>query len=143
MDDVLEPGPTARPIDGRPKILVLDDSALILSLVCAALEEAGFAALAAVDLDAVEAHLLRGQPDLVLLDVQMPGAAGDDVGKVLRGVCQLEAPILLLSGLPESELARRARDAGLDGYICKDAGLEHLVARVRDFLAGRSPGAIR
>jgi DNA-binding response OmpR family regulator len=63
----------------------------------------------------------------VLLDVDVPEVFGDDVGSVLRGSRGLKTPIYLYSSLPADELDERAKDAGLDGFICKDVGMEGLI----------------
>lgn len=115
-------------------ILILDDSSLILDLAAAALEDAGYTVVTAADLEAFERQRSAAPPDLILLDVQMPEAFGDDVGAVLRSVREVKVPILLFSSLGERELAQRVREAGVDGYISKQAGLEALVARVRAVL---------
>jgi len=61
-------------------------------------------------------------------------AASDDVAMVLRYERRVRAKIFLYSSLPADELAERVRAAGLDGYIEKDHGLEHLVTRVGEIL---------
>ena len=53
---------------------------------------------------------------------------------VLRATRSIEAPIFLYSGLDEGELARRAEEADLEGYICKWIGIERVVERVKDIL---------
>ena len=114
-------------------ILIMDDSPLVLEMARAALEEAGFAVLAAADLAAFEVERRKG-PDLVLLDVQMPQILGDKVGNVLRTLRGVKVPILLFSNLGNTELQLRAREAGVDGFISKRAGVSELVARVRAVL---------
>lgn len=119
------------------RILLMDDSELFLELVGEALGRAGFAVAVARDLGE-----LGEQPaaaDLVLLDVQMPEAFGDDLGMVLRHVRGTAAAIYLLSSLDGDELARRASEAGLDGYISKHLGIDGVVARVAEITA-RLPG---
>jgi CheY-like chemotaxis protein len=72
--------------------------------------------------------------DLILMDVQMPELYGDDVAAVLRHQRGIAAPIYLFSTLPAAELAERARDAQVDGFICKDLGMTNLVDEVRKVL---------
>jgi CheY-like chemotaxis protein len=118
----------------RKQILVVDDSPLVLEMMSAALEAAGYDALVANDLGALDRHRKAHRPDLVLMDVQMPEAFGDDVAMFLRAARQLEAPIYLMSNLEERELKRRAAEAGLDGYIPKQLGADGIVQRVRQIL---------
>ena len=78
--------------------------------------------------------LAAEKPDLFVLDVQMPEAFGDDIGQVLRMMRKVAAPILLFSAVDEKELARRAEEAGLDGWVSKNAGVEALVERIEKML---------
>jgi DNA-binding response OmpR family regulator len=116
------------------RILVLDDSPIALEMTQIALEEQGFDVATAMDLAGFEARRAEGVPDLILVDVQMPEAFGDDVATTLRGAHGVHTPILLLSGLEEAELARRASEAEVDGWISKNAGVDELVRRVRELL---------
>ena len=75
--------------------------------------------------------------DLVLMDVDMPDAEGDQLALALRQIRRLEAPILLYSGLDEKELETRARAAEVEGYLRKSADPEAILDRVRDVLAAR------
>ncbi len=121
----------------RKRILIMDDSSLVLDLAQAALEEAGFQVSVAADLAAFEQARGEHPPDLILLDVQMPEAFGDDIGGVLRAVRAVAVPIVLFSNLGDTELKQRAREAGIDGFISKREGLEVLVGRVRAILDGQ------
>src|SRR5690606_18706374 len=117
----------------RRRILMVDDSPFFLEVAKAALEGAGFTVMCATTLADLE-RLTSARPDLVLMDVQMPEAFGDDVAMVLRGVRNVNVPIYLLSSLDATELQERAREAEIDGYISKRAGPAHLLERVRSIL---------
>jgi two-component system OmpR family response regulator len=120
----------------RTRVLVLDDSPVVLDLVSEAIEAAGWEPLVALDL--AQMHLLLAErPDVLVLDVNMPEAYGDDVGAVLRDVRGLRAPMVLFSSLAEGELAARAAEQGFDDYVSKDAGVETLMSRIRALLASR------
>jgi len=119
----------------KKQILIVDDSTLVLDVMRAALDAAGYEVLVANDLAQLEAHRTNNHPDLVLMDVQMPEAFGDDVAMVLRAAREVEAPIYLLSTLDDAELKRRAFDAEIDGYISKRIGAAEIVAKVREILA--------
>lgn len=123
---------------GRPhtkkRILVLDDSPLALAVMRAALEAEGFSVAIAEDLSSFERQRVAADPDLILVDVQMPEAFGDDVASTLRGWHAVTVPIVLVSSIEEPELARRAHDAQAAGYICKGAGMTELVRRCRELL---------
>lgn len=118
----------------RKKILIVDDSPMMLELAHDALEAAGYQSLATSDLGEMGRLLESETPDLILLDVQMPEAYGDDVANVLRGLRNVTVPVLLFSILDEKELADRAKAAQVDGYIYKGAGLTEMVRRVKALL---------
>ncbi len=129
----------SRPPHERKAILVFDDSPFALALTRAALEAAGFAVAIAADLSSFERQRVAFDPDLILVDVQMPEAFGDDVASTLRGWHGVQVPILLVSSLDQGELERRAQRAQASGYICKGAGMSELVRRCRELLEGVAP----
>lgn len=120
-------------VSSGKRILLVDDSALIRASTAAALTAAGFDVTVRAAFDELLANGLDGF-DLILMDVHMPELFGDDVAFTLRGERGVTTPIYLFSSIPEPELAKLAADAGIDGYIAKGAGLEVLVARVREIL---------
>ncbi|MEM9491813.1 MAG: response regulator, partial [Myxococcota bacterium] len=109
-------------------------SHLMLDMAKEALERAGYTVLIAQDFSQL-AHIQEDYNlDLILMDVQMPELYGDDVSMVLREVRGVKTPIYLLSSLNAEELAERADEAGIDGYICKRDGIDALVQRVKKIL---------
>src|SRR5262245_21071923 len=92
------------------RILVIDDSPLVLELTRAALENEGYEVATAMTVDAFEAERKRAPPDLIIMDIQMPEAFGDDLAQTVRGAYAEMAPIVLLSSLNEEELAQRAKE---------------------------------
>jgi DNA-binding response OmpR family regulator len=119
----------------RRRILVFDDSPLVLAMTRAALEGAGYEVETALDLNTFEARRESTPPDLILVDVQMPEAFGDDVAATLRGYREVKTPIVLVSNLDRAELARRATEACADGWVSKADGVAELVRRVKELLA--------
>lgn len=114
------------------KILLIDDSPLILEVTRAALESAGYQVATAMTLDAFEEHRRRDPPDLIIVDIQMPEIFGDDLASTLRGAYAERAPIVLLSSLDEDELQRRAEESGAHAWVTKRAGMPALLAKVRE-----------
>jgi DNA-binding response OmpR family regulator len=116
------------------RILLIDDSPLVLAVTRSALESAGYEVDVATDIATFETYRNAHTPDLIVVDVQMPEAFGDDLAATLRGVYGVETPILLLSSLPEQELATRSAEAEVAGFVSKNRGIEELVARVKTML---------
>jgi two-component system OmpR family response regulator len=116
------------------RILVVDDSELILAMLQDALGEAGYATATAGTYAELDAQLASGDFDLILMDVNMPELYGDDVAMVLRSR-GLRGLIYLFSGLSEDQLAQRAAEANLDGYLSKHHSAEEIVARIHRILA--------
>jgi len=127
-----ESGSVRRLIEPNRRILIVDDSPIILAAAKHALLEAGYEVETRGSVEEVGAHGVDGY-SLILMDVQMPELYGDDVAMVLRER-QIKTPIYLFSTLDVEELAQRAADARVDGFISKAAGTEHLVAEVRRIL---------
>jgi len=115
------------------RVVLIDDSELVLDLVSGALEDAGIEviALEAPDRDRVSAE---GPPDLIILDINMPQMYGDDVVSYFRDACGIEAPIYLFSDIAEDELAERATRVGATGYVWKGKGIEHVIQKILQIL---------
>jgi len=116
------------------RILLMDDSEIFLEVARRALEQAGYEVIVANDLESFQQARQQKPADLVLMDVQMPEAFGDDIAMTLRFAHDVDTPIYLLSSLNDNELAERANEAQIDGYISKNIGMERIVEKVRGIL---------
>jgi DNA-binding response OmpR family regulator len=112
------------------RVLVIDDSPMLVELTVRALTAAGYQATGAMDLASLEQKLAEGPASLILMDVNMPEMFGDDVVEYLRTMKKVSAKLVLYSDIPEHELATKARTSGADGYILKGAGLEAVLDAV-------------
>ncbi len=114
---------------GQPGILAVDDEPQVLEALTNILETRGYrvrtAPNGAMALDAVAAE----RPDILLLDLAMPGVNGVEVCRRLRAFSHV--PILVLSALGDEDQKVKALDAGADDYITKPFGVEELLARIR------------
>jgi CheY-like chemotaxis protein len=127
---------------GKTKIIVCDDSEVVLEFARGALEEAGYAVVT-TDNPLSLAHVIRRElPDLILIDVNMPSISGDAVTQIFgnTGVAK-NVPILLHSDLTAAELEMRAKRAGATGFIQKTGDEAQLIEGVARFLAARARGA--
>ncbi len=118
------------------RVLVIDDSEMMVQLLTAALTQAGLQADAASDLATLDERLAGGSYDLVLVDVNMPEMYGDDVVEFLRVQRKLQAKLYLYSDIDEEVLAAKATAVGADGYITKASGLDNAVEVIRAAVGG-------
>lgn len=123
---------------GKKRILVVDDSDIVLAMAREALEEGGFDVVTAPDARQADTVIAgEKRPDLIVLDVMLPVMDGDKKAKQLKQNEQTrQIPILLLSSKPEEELRYLVRESGADGFIRKPFAHRQLVDRVREFLKG-------
>lgn len=119
--------------ESRKRVLLVDNSALMLETARDVLIMEGFDVAIAHTMAELEAEVAKPL-DLILIEVQMPELFGDDVAMVLRSVRGITTPMYLLSGLEPEELEIRAKEAGIEGYICKREGIDSLVRRVQVIL---------
>jgi two-component system alkaline phosphatase synthesis response regulator PhoP len=117
------------------RILVVDDDREIVRLVRAYLEQSGFEVLAALDGETALHILRRERPDLVLLDLMLPGRDGNDVTRIVRGDASLAAmPIIMLTARVEDHDKIVGLELGADDYVTKPFNPGEVVARVRAVL---------
>jgi two-component system response regulator RegX3 len=113
-------------------ILVVEDEPTLRETVAEALEGEGFAVRTAADGPAAVASFRERQPDLVLLDLMLPGMSGMDVCRILRA--ESAVPIVMLTAR-DSELDKvLGLELGADDYVTKPFSLRELAARIRAVL---------
>lgn len=116
----------------HPKILVVDDEKDARLLIRKELEGAGFAVYESVDGVAALKDITQYHPDLVLLDVMMPGMDGISVCQSIRSIEEFsKTPILMLTGVDGLDYIRRAFDAGATDFINKTTNLGFVAQRIR------------
>jgi len=116
------------------RILVVDDSPDNVFLIQTILEEEGFAVSAAEDGPSALAQIEQSPPQLVLLDVMMPGMDGFEVTERIRKNANLPfIPILLITAHDSPSVAQ-GLDMGADDFIRKPVEVDELLARVRSLL---------
>jgi len=109
-------------------ILVVDDDDDIRALVGELLERAGHGVIKAPDGESALKLFYSRQPDLVVLDVSMPGLDGWEVLKRIRELS--DVPVLMLTARAEELEKVRGLRAGADDYVTKPFGRQELLARV-------------
>ena len=124
-------------------VLVVDDNAINLKLMRVALEAEGYQVQAAVDAEEALRILKTSRPDLILLDIQLPGMDGLDLARMLkadeatRGVVILAVTAYAMKGDRD-----KALDAGCDGYIAKPIDVLALPRIIEDALSRHSRSQI-
>jgi DNA-binding response OmpR family regulator len=113
-------------------ILVVDDEPNIVALVRLYLEKDGFKVIAAADGDEAIAMHRRHGPDLVIVDLMLPGRDGFDVCRAIRR--EADTPILMLTARSDDVDAIVGLELGADDYLTKPFNPRVLVARVRSVL---------
>ncbi len=128
----------------RPKIMLIDDSELVLDVVGATLRDAGYdVVLRSVPIGA-GAHIIRERPDLVLLDVSMPLMSGGEISQsVRRSTLDRGTCVVLHSDRPGAELAELVQRCGADGYIQKGSDPARLVSEVQGWIERARGGSAR
>jgi CheY-like chemotaxis protein len=111
------------------KILVVDDSKLVTDIVKLRLEMCGYEVRLAHSGEEALARIADEVPDLMVLDVQMPGIDGYEVCRRLRNNPGLDDLRIIM--LTSSDDKRAAFEAGVDDYLNKDLDLLNLPNRVR------------
>ncbi len=116
-------------------VLVIDDSAIVLDVVKASLEEAGFRVITRSRTSGAVSAILATRPDIVLLDVNMPLISGDVIAGILaRTGPAMDTAVILHSSLPIELLRLKAIAAGAHGYIVKTSDGADLVRQVRHWI---------
>ncbi|HEY6078058.1 MAG TPA: response regulator [Polyangiaceae bacterium] len=118
-----------------PKIVVIDDSEIVLAVTREALTNAGYRVVVHDRTAGSVALILQEKPDLVLMDVNMPGLSGDTALSVLaRAQPHAETIVLLHSSLPVEILRSKAAAVGAHGFIQKGGDVFGLVRQVKQWL---------
>ena len=114
------------------QILVVDDEPRIAEICCDYLKRAGFEVITAINGDDALALARSRQPDLIVLDLTLPGRDGLDVTRALRQ--RSNVPIIMLTARIEESDKLVGLELGADDYLTKPFSPRELVARVRAVL---------
>jgi len=114
-------------------ILVIDDDENLLDTVAVILEEEGFKPVVSCDGKAGFEKALTLKPDMIIVDLRLPGMNGIDICKQLRAA-QVHTPIVVLSAVGEEVDKVLLLEIGADDYVVKPFGRRELLARIRAIL---------
>ena len=121
------------------KVLIVEDNPANMTLATFLLENAGHTALKATDAEAGVALAGAEQPDLILMDIQLPGMDGLKATALLKAdPATRDIPVIALTALAMKGDEARIRAAGCDGYIAKPLSYKDFLATISSELAKRA-----
>jgi DNA-binding NarL/FixJ family response regulator len=123
--------------DGTIRVLVVDDHDLFRTGLRALLEEEGFEVADAVSGIAAVRRVASLAPDVVVMDMNMPGMDGVEATRLVTEAAP-QASVLMLTIATDDTRVIEALRAGASGYLLKDAPLEEIAAGIRAAAAGQS-----
>lgn len=122
------------------KVLVVDDEPNIVLSLEFLMEQAGFEVVTAEDGEQALARVKDGQPDLLLLDISLPGISGFDVLERLRSEeATAQLPIIMLTAHGRDVEREKGMALGADDYITKPFSTQSLVEKVKTLLIKEQP----
>jgi two-component system, cell cycle response regulator DivK len=122
------------------RILVVEDTEDNRQIVRDLLSSVGYELIEAVDGAEGVAMAQSQHPDLILMDIQLPGMDGYEATRQIRAVPELAGvPIIAVTSYALSGDEAKTRAAGCDGYVAKPFSPRHLLAKIREFLPETPP----
>jgi len=120
----------------RERVLIVEDDTTLLRGLKDNFELHGYAVTTASDGEAGLEAALSSPPDVILLDIMLPGLDGFELCREVRAA-ELEMPIIMLTARGQEEDIVRGLNLGADDYVTKPFSIRELLARVRAFLRRR------
>ncbi|MCF6282325.1 MAG: response regulator [Candidatus Polarisedimenticolaceae bacterium] len=119
---------TTKPVD----ILIIDDDNFAQKMIQRALTEGGFELRAAMDGESGLEEARKQTPDIIILDVEMPGLSGYEVCNILRQeAATADVPVIFLSSHTSLRERMQGYEVGADDYLVKPFDAEHLLAKIK------------
>jgi two-component system cell cycle response regulator DivK len=124
------------------RILIIEDNPANMKLACLLMDKAGHEALCAVDAELGLTMARAQQPDLILMDIQLPGIDGFAATALLKqNPLTAAIPVIALTSMAMKEDQEKSEAAGCDAYIAKPLRYQELYAAINALLARRETQA--
>lgn len=125
------------------KILVIEDNPANMKLACLLLRNAGHKVLCTVDAETGLTMARDERPELILMDIQLPGMDGLAATALLKQDPVTAAiPVIALTAMAMKADQEKSQVAGCDAYIAKPLRYQALYAAIDNLLAAKTPGAL-
>lgn len=119
----------------RPKVLIAEDEETIVESLSFLMEKEGYDVRVATDGQTAISMIARDAPDMVLLDVMMPGCDGFEVVRAVRSDANTKLiPIMMLTAKTREVDRRKGLELGVDDFVTKPFSTRDVVSRVRALL---------
>ena len=119
----------------RPRILLVDDNHMNLELVSFLLQASGLEVTIAPDADVARTSIAADKPDLILMDIQLPGTDGLTFTRQLKGdPATQHIPVVAFTAYAMRGDEDQMRKAGCDGYLSKPIDVATFTATVKSYL---------
>ena len=125
------------------KILIIDDEQHLVDIIVERVRSAGYDV--AVAFDAVQAVSIarKEDPDLILLDMKMPGGGGLSVFERLKKInATAVTPVIFITALPGEEVKKQVMDMGAAGFIRKPFDGNDMIEQIKDILGEDTPASL-
>lgn len=124
----------------KSSVLIVDDNPVNLKLASDVLESEGYQVDRAIDAESARQLLAQRAPDLILMDIALPGMDGLTLTKLIKTDDALRSiPVVAMTAFAMKGDEQRALDAGCDGYIAKPIDIRSFARTVASYLQKRSP----
>lgn len=124
--------------DKKKKILLVDDEIDIVTVIRLRLEASGYEVVVAMDGKEALNTARSLHPDLIILDLMLPGLDGFHVARMLKYDNQYkDIPIIMLTAKAGEDSRKTGEQVGADAYMNKPFEAEKLLAKIRELLAAR------
>jgi DNA-binding response OmpR family regulator len=139
LDKIKNKANGAEKMKGSKRILIVEDDQLLRSLCAKKFSSEGFAVDAAIDAQEGLDKIKKNKPDLILLDLVLPGMSGFDILKIIKSDPDKKIagiPVIILSNLGQESDIEKGKQLGADDYMIKaTTTTEEIVSKIRKILS--------